>query len=160
MTSAPTIANATQRASKTGGTGKEIAYWIFFSVLISLAQLWLIPILCYLAKKPWTLVGLIGDGSLLFFATSITSKTGGEYFKKVKGHHEWLTFGCVVTMVGIIVLSVFVFSLEAAIRLNLMPANSLSPERVTHMSIGLAGSGILFSLAYTLFIHNLANEGK
>jgi len=153
-----TTPNFAPSGSWLGSNAKEFLYWIVFSILISLAQLWLIPILCYLAKKPWTLVGMIGDGSLLFFATTITSKTGGEYFKKVKGHHEWWTFGCIATMLFIIVPSVFVFGIEAAIRAGLMPASSLSPERVTHFSLVLAISGIIFSLSYTLLIHNLANE--
>ena len=154
-----TIANTAQSGSRVGSNTKEIMYWVVFSILISLAQLWLVPVLYYLAKKPWTLVGLIGDGSLLFFATTITSRTGGEYFKKMKGHHEWLTFGCVAVMLIIVVLSVFVFGLEVAIRTGLMPANSLLPERVTHLSLILAISGTIFSLSYTLVIHNLANEG-
>jgi uncharacterized membrane protein len=136
----------------TDSIAREIGYWALFSVVIALAQLWLIPVGYYLLTKPWTLVELIGNGSLLFFATTITSKTAGEYFKRVKGHHGWATLICLTAMIFIVFVSVFAFALEAAVRAGAMSPDALSPERVTGISLGLAFAGIVFSFAYTLYI--------
>ena len=146
-------------ASKPEGLVKEICYWTFFSVVVSLAQLWLVPVAYYLVRKPWTVVGLVGNGSLLFFATTITAKTAGEYFKKVKGHHEWAaTLGCSVMTFLTVILSAFILGLESAARAGVMAADTLSPERVTVLSVGLAVSGLIFSLGYTLLMRKMGES--
>ncbi len=131
---------------------KDLGYWMLFGVIIALAQLWLIPFAYYLLKRPLTWVELIGNGSLLFFATTITSKTAGEYFKKVKGHHGWATLLCLFVTVVIILLSVFAYALVIAARLEKAIANALSPERVATMSTVLAAAGLIFGFAYTIYI--------
>lgn len=158
MSTTSPISDSASGVLRASDIGKEISYWLWFSVLLSLAQLWLVPLLYYLVKKPWTVVGLLGNGSLIFFATTITSKTGGDYFKKVKGHHAWATFGCIAVMLLVVVVSIFVFALEAAIHAGLMAADALSPERVTGLSIVLAVSGLLFSLGYTIFIRRFGER--
>jgi hypothetical protein len=140
------------KSNPEGSVTREIGYWLLFSVLVALAQLWLIPLAYYLTKQPFTLVELIGNGSLLFFATTTTSKAAGEYFKRVKGKHEGATLICVTVMLLIIFVSVFVYALEIATRLSRLQGVSLSPERVTNVSIVLALSGLIFSFSYTLYI--------
>jgi hypothetical protein len=143
-----------------GAVLKDIGYWILFSLVLALAQLWLIPVGYYLVKKPLTLVDLIGNGSLLFFATTITSRTAGEYFRKVRGHHGWATLVCIFAMLGIVLPSVFAYAFEVAFRVGLGGASSpqgvtvasLSPERITLLSLVLAISGTVFSFGYTLYI--------
>jgi len=137
---------------KAGSVSRELCYWLLYSVVFALAQLWLVPLGYYLFNKPMTLVALIGNGSLLFFATTIASKTAGEYFKKVKKHHEWASFMCIAVMSLIIVPSVFAFAFETAARAGVMQTEALAPERVTNLSLILAVSGVIFSLAYTLLI--------
>ena len=131
---------------------RDIFHWIIFGVVISLSQLWLIPLGYYLLVKPLTLVGLVGNGSLLFFATTITSKTAGEYFKRVRGHHGWATLLCVTCMILVVMSSVFAYAVVVAARLGGSEATALSDERVTRVSLYLAASGIIFSFAYTLVI--------
>src|SRR5437763_6339258 len=63
---------------------KELGYWFLFRIVIALAQLWLVPFGYYLMHRPWTWVDLVGNGSLLFFATTTASKATGEYFKRVQ----------------------------------------------------------------------------
>jgi hypothetical protein len=153
MTTDATAEMKVETNSNTKGSiFKEIGYWLLFSVLVALAQLWLIPLAYYLTKKPFTLIELIGNGSLLFFATTTASKIAGEYFKKVKGNHEVATLLCVTVMLVIIFVSVFVYALEVASRLGGLGVTPLSPERVTSVSILLAISGLIFSFAYTLYI--------
>lgn len=137
-----------------GSTGylHEIGYWLFFSVLIALAQLWLVPLLYYLTSKSLTWVELIGNGSLLFFATTITSKTAGEYFKKVRGGHPWATLLCIGVTLGIVLASVSCYALVIADRTGILPPKSLSPDHVAVLSDVLAASGLIFSLGYTLYI--------
>lgn len=106
-----------------------------------------------MANKPWTIIELLGNGSLLFFATTITSKTAGEYFKRVRGHHAIATPMCVICLISILLPSVFAYGIEAATRVGVTASESLSPGRVTRVSLFLAGSAILFSLSYTLFVH-------
>jgi hypothetical protein len=130
---------------------KEILHWLFFSIAIGLAQLWLIPLFYYLFQKHITWVELIGNGSLLFFATTVTSKTAAEYFRKVKGDTTGHVL-CFALAILIIMASVTCYAAVTATRGNLVPAASLSPERVTFMSDILAGAGIVFSLAYTSLI--------
>lgn len=131
---------------------KEFGYWILFSVVIALAQLWLIPWAYFLANKPWTWVGLVGNGSLLFFATTITSKTSGEYFKRVKGRHEIATLVCVAVTFIIISISVFAYAVVMASRVGALTNITLSPARIATTSDLLAISGVIFSLAYTIYI--------
>lgn len=130
---------------------KEFGYWVLFSVVISLAQLWLIPLAYYLANKSWTWVDLIGNGSLLFFATTITSKTAGEYFKKVKGHHEIATLLCGAVAFIIILVSVFAYAVVTASRVGALANITLSPARIARTSDLLAVTGLVFSLAYTIY---------
>jgi hypothetical protein len=125
---------------------------LLFSVIIALAQLWLIPSFYYLTQKPWTWAELVGNGCLLFYATTITSKTAGEYFKRVKTRNEWATLVCIAMTFIIVALSVFVYALVTATRAGLVLANPLSPERVARISDGLALSGLIFSGAFTLII--------
>jgi hypothetical protein len=139
------------------GILKEFGYWFLFTVVIALAQLWLIPCAYYLTQKQFTWVELIGNGSLLFFATTITSKTAGEYFKKVKTRNEGTTLLCLTVMFIIIIPAVFTYALVTASRVGIMAANSLSPERVAMVSDVLAASGLLFSLAYTFIIRAYEN---
>jgi hypothetical protein len=129
---------------------EEFGHWFLFSVVIALAQLWLLPFGYYLVQKPWTWVGLVGNGSLLFFATTITSKTAGEYFKKVKRRGGWATTLCIGVTFVIVFLSVFAYAL--VISTGLLGVNSLKPERVAALSNGLAISGLIFSASFTLFI--------
>ena len=130
---------------------RELCFWLIYSVILSLAQLWLLPILYYLSKKPLTLVALIGNGSLIFFATTITSKTAGDYFKKVKRHHEW-GFLCGAVMGLIIICSVFAFAVEAAVRAELIKPELISPERVSSFSLVLALAAVIYSFAFTIII--------
>lgn len=136
----------------TTGYLHEIGYWLVFSVVIALAQLWLVPLLYYLTSKQLTWVELIGNGSLLFFATTITSKTAGEYFKKVRGGNPWATLLCIGVTFGIVFASVFCYALVIADRTGMFPPKSLSPEHVAFLSDVLAASGLLFSFGYTLYI--------
>jgi hypothetical protein len=133
---------------------EEFGYWFLFSIVIALAQLWLIPCAYYLTQKQFTWVELIGNGSLLFFATTITSKTAGEYFKKVKSQKRtrFTTLFCLFGMVIIVLPAVFTYALVTASRVGMMAATVLSPERVATVSDVLAVSGLLFSLAYTFII--------
>ena len=144
-----------------GGVLKDIGYWILFSLVLALAQLWLIPLGYYLVKKPLTLVDLIGNGSLLFFATTITSRTAGEYFRRVKGHHAGATLVCLFAMLVIVLPSVFAYAFEIAFRAGLdgtsssperITVLSLAPERITMLSLVLAVSAVIFSFGYTLYI--------
>jgi hypothetical protein len=130
---------------------KEFGHWFLFSVAIALAQLWLIPFGYYLAKKPWTWVDLVGNGSLLFFATTITSKTAGEYFKRVKRRSDVATLFCIGMTLIIVFLSVFAYTLVISSRIGLLGAN-LAPERVATSSDMLALSSLIFSAAFTLII--------
>lgn len=129
---------------------EEFAYWVFFSVVIALAQLWVVAGLLYAAHRPFTWAGLIGNGSLLFFATTITSKAAGEYFKKVKGSHRWATLICVAGMIIIIIASTSLYALVAAA--TIFASDSLTAARVAGMSDVLAACGLAFSLGYTLYI--------
>lgn len=128
-----------------------MGYWLLFSVIVSLAQLWLVPLAYYIMSKPLTWVELIGNGSLLFFATTITSKTAGEYFKKVHGSHAIATLICVAVTLLTVLTSAFVYAFVTATRMGVLSAN-MSPEKVTSLSDLLAGSGIVFSFAYTIYV--------
>lgn len=130
---------------------KDFGYWFLFSIVISLAQLWLIPCFYYLTQKPLTWLELVGNGSLLFFATTITSKTAGEYFKKGKSN-ELATLFCIGVTFLIVMMSVFAYALVTAARMGILASNSLSPERVATVSNILALSGAIFSGAFTLLI--------
>jgi hypothetical protein len=130
---------------------KEIGHWIFFSLVVGLAQLWIIPILYYLFQKNLTWVELIGNGSLLFFTTTITAKTAGEYFKKVQGS-AITNVACFGAAMVIILASVSCYTAVTATRAGLVPGASLSPARVAIMSNVLATVAIVFSLAYTSII--------
>ncbi len=131
---------------------KDFGYWLLFSIVISLAQLWLVPCIYYLTQKPLTWVELIGNGSLLFFATTITSKTAGEYLKKGKSRSELATLICIGVTFLIVMMSVFAYALVTAVRIGVMAANSLSSERVATFSDILALSGAIFSFAFTLLV--------
>lgn len=137
---------------------KELGYWLLFSVILALAQLWLIPFVYYLTNKPWTWVELVGNGSLLFFATTITSKTAGEYFRKVKSRNELATLFCIAVTFIVVILSVFAYGLLTASRVGIAPGISLAPEKVAFLSNILALSGLIFSLAFTLIIRADAKE--
>lgn len=130
---------------------EELGYWLLFSLVIGLAQLWLIPLAYYLGQKPWTWIDLIGNGSLLFFATTITSRTAGEYFRKVKQASKVATLLCIVTMFAIIIVSVFSYGIIVATRME-APVIALSPARVAITSALVAIFGLLFSLSYTIYI--------
>lgn len=131
---------------------KDLVYWLFFGVIIALAQLWLIPFGYYLTSKSVTWVQLVGNGSLLFFSTTITSQTAGEYFKKPKAHNAAATLLCIVPTLGIIILSVCGYGLVIATQLGMLPANSLSAERVTTVSDILAIAGMIFSFGFTIYL--------
>jgi hypothetical protein len=132
---------------------EECGYWALFSVLIALAQLWLIPFAYYAYQRPWTLVDLVGNGSLLFFTTTITSKTAGDYFRKVRVRSKGLTLFCIAITFGIVLLSVFLYAIVvAAPRIGITAGNSLRPDRVARLSEVLAISGLLFSFVFTLII--------
>ena len=131
---------------------KDFGYWLLFSIVISLAQLWLIPCFYYLTQKPWTWVELIGNGSLLFFATTITSKTAGEYFKKGKNPGGLATLVCIGVTFLIVMMSVSAYALVTASRMGILALNSLSPERVATFSNILALSSAIFSFAFTLLV--------
>lgn len=137
-------------AKKRDSIAHELGYWLFYSVLLALAQLWLIPVVYYVYDKPFTLIDVIGNGSLLFFATTTASKTTGEYLKKVKTHHPIAKLFCIAMMLLIILPSVCAYSLEIATRIGGMTTLVLSPLRVTRLSLGLAVTGIMFSLSFTL----------
>ena len=136
---------------------KGFGYWLLFSIVISLAQLWLVPCIYYLTKKPLTWAELIGNGSLLFFATTITSKTAGEYFKKSKDLGWLPTLVCIGVTFLIVMMSVSAYALVTASRMGILTLNSLSPERVATFSNILALSGAIFSFAFTLLIRG---DGK
>lgn len=131
---------------------KDLGYWLLFGVVISLAQLWLVPFAYYFTTQPVTWVQLVGNGSLLFFATTITSRTAGEYFRKPKAHSAFATLICIAATFIIILLSVFGYGLVIATHVGLLPTSSLSAERVTTVSDVLAASGIIFSCAYTIYL--------
>jgi hypothetical protein len=128
----------------------EVGYWIVYSLGLALAQIWLTFLAFYLYNKPLNLVGLVGNGSLLFFATATASKTAGDYFKKVKSHHPTAKMFCIATLLLILLPSVFAYALEVATRLGGAGTLALSPERVTTLSLGLAITGAIFSLSFTL----------
>jgi hypothetical protein len=93
-----------KNARKKDSIFHELGYWFVYSLLIALAQLWLIPVAYYLVDRPLKLVELIGNGSLLFFATTTASKTAGEYFKKVKVHLPMAKLVCITMLLLIICL--------------------------------------------------------
>jgi hypothetical protein len=128
----------------------ELGYWLLYSLLLALAQLWLIPLAYYLYDKPLALVDVIGNGSLLFFATTTASKTAGEYFKKVKTHHPTAKLFCIGLLLLIILPSVYAYALEIATRVGGAGSLAMSPDKVMRLSLGLAVTGIIFSLSFTL----------
>ena len=131
---------------------KDLGYWLLFSIVIALAQLWLVPFAYYLTNQSVTWVQLIGNGSLLFFSTTITSKTAGEYFRRVKAHSAFATLICIFATLVIILFSVFGYGLVIATHVGILPVSTLSAERVTTMSDVLAVSGIIFSFGYTIYL--------
>ena len=137
-------------AKKRDSVAHELGYWLFYSVVLALAQLWLIPVVYYVYDKPFTLIEVIGNGSLLFFATTTASKTTGEYFKKVKAHHPMAKLVCIAMMLLIILPSVCAYALEIATRIGGASNLALSALKVTRLSLGLAVTGIIFSLSFTL----------
>jgi uncharacterized membrane-anchored protein YitT (DUF2179 family) len=145
-------------ANRGGSTmldvAEEFGYWFLFSVMISLAQLWLVVFAYYAMRKQFTWMELIGNGSLLFFATTMASKTAGEYFRKVKPRKRngVATLVCLFAMIAIIFPSVFIYALITAIRVGMMSGNMLAPDRVTFISDVLALAALLFSLGFTFVI--------
>lgn len=129
---------------------KEIVYWAFFSVVMALAQLWLLPLIYYIANRPVSWVQLVGNGSLLVFATTITSKSAGDYFKRVRQHRWWATILCFGGTIVIIVISIGLYALVTARGIGLLGAHSLAAARVTTMSDMLAFFSVVLSLSYTL----------
>jgi hypothetical protein len=128
----------------------DLGHWFFFSLVFALAQLWLIPLAYYLYDRPLKLVELLGNGGLLFFATTTASRTAGEYFRKVKVDLPIAKLLCITTLLLIILPSVFAYALEIAHGIGGAGALALSPEKVTTFSLGLAATGIVFSFAFTL----------
>lgn len=131
---------------------KDLGYWLVFGVAIALAQLWLVQVAYYLKNQSVTWVQLVGNGSLLFFSTAITSKTAGEYFKKSKAHNAAATLICVTVMLGIILCSGFGYGVVISTHLGTAPTDALSADRVTTLSDRLAFAGIIFSGAFTAYL--------
>ena len=131
-------------------------YWLLFSVLISLTQLWLVPLFYYLLNKPLTWVDLIGNGSLLLFATTLTSKTTGEYFKKVTTHHWFASSFFVLLTFAVTAMAVGSYALMLASRTgSLLSDRAVTPEKMTIVSGWLAATGLVFSLAGTIYIRRV-----
>jgi hypothetical protein len=152
-----TTANAvtsttTQPANNRDSVFHEIGYWLLYGLVLALAQLWLAFLASYLFKKNFSLVDLIGNGSLLFFATTTASKTAGDYMRKVKSHHPTAKLICFGVLLLILLPSVFAYACEVVSRLGGPNALAMSPERVTTFSLWLAFGGALFSFSYTLII--------
>jgi hypothetical protein len=141
---------AIQPATKFSTFLHEFLYWVLFSLVLALAQLWLIPLGYYLYDRPLKMVEVIGNGSLLFFATTTVSRSAGEYFKKVKSHHPTAKLICIAMLLLIILPSVFAYALEIATRLGGVGTLALSAEKVTRLSLGLAAAGAIFSLSFTM----------
>jgi hypothetical protein len=102
-------------------------------------------------------VDLVGNGSLLFFATTITSKTAGEYFKRGNVHTEAATLICFVVTLLIVISSVFTFGIVVTMRFS--SAVQVAPQRVANFSSLLAVAAIIFSFAFTIFIKYSDIEG-
>lgn len=151
-TTANAVTSATQPANNRDSVLHEIGYWLLYGLVLALAQLWLAFLGSYLFKKQISLVDLIGNGSLLFFATTTASKTAGDYMRKVKSHHPTAKLVCFGMLLLILLPSVFAYACEVVTRFGGPNALAMSPERVTIFSLALAFGGALFSFSYTLII--------
>jgi len=116
-------------------------------VVSLLAQVWLIQ-----RKVDW--IELVKSGGLVTYASTLASKTAGEYFKTVSGKTLMTTF-CVFGHACILVSTAGVYGALLSLGTSASPQANTNPiissSRFTEFSWKIAAVAVAYSFSFTLY---------
>lgn len=120
-------------------------HWLLFSVIIALTHLLIAIIVFPLHREKVQLKKVLRDGSLLFFAMSLTAASFGDFLANKKNASNLiLTEVAFAVAFFILVSSTVVYAIIIKDRFIELSTKMISPDFVFSFSIGISFSAIVY----------------
>jgi hypothetical protein len=141
------------RTTENSSVLSEMIHWLLYSVALSLLYFALTLLVWWVTNHPVTWAELLKSGGLVTYASTLSSKTAGEYIKS-GSRITPLTSFCVFGLICILASSAGVYglllSLGTAAPQPPSSAPFVAPERLVEFSWSIAIVAIVYGFCFTL----------
>lgn len=154
------ISEATANAPGRYTVTEEMVIWLLFSVLISLGYFGLTLVVWWIVQRKVDWVELLKSGGLVTYASTLASKTAGDYFKTVSGKTLMTPF-CVFGLVCILLVTAGVYGalLSLGASAPQQGANPIiSPARLAQFSWMVAVAAVAYGFSFTYYAKRRGNQ--
>jgi len=133
----------------------DATHWFFFSVFLALFHFVIGALVWYLHKQAIPFHTFVEDGSLLFFAATLTATGFGDYLKTIPyATHPWVSLGAFVGLILILMPTSAIYGVIIS-ALCTKAKDSLSPAIILRFSSMMASAAVVYGLALFVIVTTL-----